>query len=120
MRDVERWPEWTPSVARVEPLTPGPFTVGSRVRIVQPKLPPAVWTATDVDDAGRSFTWVAGSPGVRVLARHSVAAAPGGSRATLLIRYSGLLGGLLASMIRDINHRYLDLEARGLKARSEA
>jgi len=43
MRDVERWPEWTTTVTRIERLDSGPLTVGSRLRIRQPKLLPADW-----------------------------------------------------------------------------
>ena len=31
--DVERWPEWTPSITRLEKLDPGDLRVGQRVRI---------------------------------------------------------------------------------------
>ena len=39
LTDVGRWPEWTPTVTRVERLDLGPFQVGSTVMIRQPKLP---------------------------------------------------------------------------------
>lgn len=118
MTDVERWPEWTPSVTRVDRLDGGPFAVGSRVRVVQPKLPPAVWRATALIE-GRGFTWVSSAPGLRVTAHHRVEPTGAGSRATLAIQYAGLFGPLLAWLTRDINDRYLGLEAAGLKARSE-
>lgn len=114
MVDVERWPDWTASIARVKLLTPGPLAVGSRARIHQPKLPPAVWRVTELNP-GASFTWVSRAPGVRVTARHAVEAIPTGARATLSIRYEGLLGGWLARWVGDLNARYLALEADGLR-----
>jgi len=119
IRDGERWPEWTPTVTSVKLLNPGPLAIGSRALIHQPKLPPAKWQVTDLDESGRSFTWVSGGLGVLVTARHSVEACGTGSRATLSLRFSGVLGGLVARLTRDLNNRYLALEAKGLKKRSE-
>jgi uncharacterized protein YndB with AHSA1/START domain len=117
MSDIERWPEWTPTVTRVERLDRGPLGVGSRVRILQPKLPPAVWEVTELD-AGRSFTWVTRSPGVRVTAQHRVEPTPDGSRVTLSLAFSGLLGRVVARLTRSLNQRYLALEAEGLSRRA--
>lgn len=119
MADVERWPEWTPSVRRIVRLTPGPLQSGSRVRIHQPKFPPAWWRVTAFEP-GRSFTWVSVAPGLRVTARHDVEAAPGGSRVTLSIRYEGQFGPWFADRTRSLNERYLAMEALGLKARCTA
>jgi len=116
MTDVERWPEWTASVSRVQRLSPGPLRPGSRVRIHQPKRPPAWWRVTGLEpDVG--FTWVSIAPVVRVTARHSVEATEGGSRATLSIRYEGSLGRWLARWVGSLNDRYLAMEAEGLKSR---
>jgi uncharacterized protein YndB with AHSA1/START domain len=117
MSDVEGWPEWTPNVTRVERLDGGPLVVGSRTRIRQPKLLPAIWQVTELRD-GRSFTWITRSPGVRVTARHGVEPAPGGTRATLSLWFSGPLATLVAWVTRGLNQRYLALEAKGLDARS--
>lgn len=114
MADVERWPEWTASILRVKRLTPGPFEVGSRARVHQPKLPPAWWLVTELVP-GRQFTWVSTAPGVRVTARHVVEATAGGSRVTLSIRYEGWFGTLLARFTHGLNERYLAMEATGLK-----
>jgi len=116
MADVECWPAWMASISRVKILSRGPLSVGSRVRIHQPKLPSAFWRVTELNP-GANFTWVSRVPGVRVTARHAVEAIAIGSRATLSIRYEGLLGGLLARWVGDLNERYLAREADGLKAR---
>jgi len=116
MIDVERWPEWTSSVSRVKRLCPGPLQPGSRVRIHQPKLPPAWWRVTELVP-GTSFTWLSVAPGVRVTARHAVEIFAGGSRVTLSIRYEGLLGRWLARWVGSLNDRYLAMEAQGLQSR---
>src|ERR1044072_9136329 len=69
MRDVERWPEWTPTVKSVRLDGGGALMLGSRAMIRQPKLAPAKWQVTDLDDRAMSFTWVTRGPGVRVGAR---------------------------------------------------
>ena len=67
LADVERWPEWTASVSRVELLTSAPLGMGGRVRIDQPKLRPAVWTVT-LWQPGQRFVWESTNPGVKVVA----------------------------------------------------
>ena len=118
LSDAERWPEWTPTVTRVERLEGDGKAVGSRFRIVQPRLPAAVYVLTDVQP-GRSFTWENGNFVVRGRAHHAVEARGTGARATLAVECSGLLGGLMGWMYRKLIREYLDLEAEGLKRRSE-
>ena len=117
MIDIDHWPEWTPTVTRIERLDPGPLTVGSRARIRQPKLPTAVWQVSEFVE-GRSFTWVSRSPGVRVTAEHGVEPTAGGTRARLSVEFSGVLAPLVARLTRRLNERYLALEAKGLSERS--
>src|SRR5215471_13334100 len=90
MRDVERWPEWTPTVRRTRRLDSGPLAVGSRAIIWQPKLLPAKWIVTQLDDQGRSFTWITRAPGMRLEACHRVEELGDRSRATLSIQFAGL------------------------------
>jgi len=118
MSDVERWHEWTPTITSVRRTNPGPFRIGARARIHQPKLPPADWVVTSLEE-GRSFDWESRAPGVRVVGRHRVDPAATGSRVTLSIQYSGVIGNLLGRMIGSISRRYIALEADGLKRRVE-
>ncbi|HEV2447541.1 MAG TPA: SRPBCC family protein [Candidatus Sulfopaludibacter sp.] len=119
IRDAERWPEWTASVDSVRLLRGGPLEVGRRALVRQPKLPPAVWRVTELDDGARFFTWVNRGPGMLLTASHGVEPDGAGSRATLSLRFSGLLGPLLFRLTRALSERYIAMEAQGLKARSE-
>jgi uncharacterized membrane protein len=118
MQDVERWPEWSPTMMSVRRLDTGPFALGSRAHVRQPKLRPGVWEVTELNE-GRNFTWATSGPGFRVAGGHEIEPTPAGSRVVLWLRFSGLLGPLLARLYRDLNERYLALESRALKARSE-
>lgn len=118
LSDGERWAEWTPSVTSVQMLDT-PLAVGSRAIIRQPELPAAKFTVTALEP-GRSFTWGSGIPGiVFVHAHHSVEPAPLGARATLRLRFAGLLGGIMGRKMAALNNRYLAMEAAGLKRFSE-
>ncbi|HEY0152832.1 MAG TPA: SRPBCC family protein [Longimicrobium sp.] len=120
--EVERWHEWTPTVTRVERLdaTGAPLALGSRLRIVQPKVPPAEWTVTEFEE-GRGFRLFSRSPGATVKADHRAEPGDGGqrSRVTLSVTFTGFLGRIIGWLMRGLNERYLAQEAAGLKLRCE-
>lgn len=116
--DVEHWHEWTPSIRGIRLLDQGPLRLGSRAIVRQPKFPPAMWKVTAIDP-GHSFTWVSGTPGMRVHATHAVANAQNGSRARLSLQFQGVFGQLLAKLTEARTREYLGYEAAGLKRRSE-
>jgi uncharacterized membrane protein len=117
--DVEHWPDWTASVTSLVGLDGPALAVGRRFAIKQPGMSKLVWKVTELDP-GTSWTWVQSSPGVRVTARHDVVAQPAGRT---LVRQQldqrGVLGGLVGRLMINKTKRFLDLEAQGLKARSE-
>lgn len=117
--DVEKWPEWTPSIRDVRRAEDGQLSIGSRAKVRQPKLLPLTWTVTELEPE-KGFTWSARSPGVRITARHYVVPTAAGSRATLSVAYDGPLASLVARLTAKVNAEYLGLEADGLKRRSEA
>jgi hypothetical protein len=82
------------------------------------ELPPALWKVSAIEP-GRYFVWRSGGPGIRVTGSHTVEPIATGSRATLFVTYEGLLGGIFARMTHELTQRYIEYEARGLKARSE-
>jgi uncharacterized protein YndB with AHSA1/START domain len=118
LSDVESWPTWTASITSIRPSSPDPLQAGSRVRIRQPRLPATVWTVSDLVE-GERFTWTSTRPGVKTRASHRVVGTAEGSRATLSIDQAGVLGWLVGRLYGGLMRRYVEMEAAGLKQRSE-
>jgi len=116
--DVERWPQWTSTTTSVLRMDSGPFAVGSKARVLQPKLRPAIWTVTELDE--KSFTWATRQPGVQITAGHMVETEGDRCRVTLSIEYSGLLSAVAARLYGGLTQQYIETEARGLRDRCEA
>ena len=119
LADLRGWPAWTASMREVSPLRAGPVEPGLRVRVVQPRLPPVVWT---VDEAvpGRSFRWSSRGPGVTTVGDHVVEPTATGCRVTLSLVQTGPLAPLSRLLIGRLTRRYVGMEAAGLQARCEA
>lgn len=118
MSDIERWPTWTASIASLRlnsSMSPG---MGSGVRIRQPLLFPATWIII-AWEPGRGFDWVSHSMGVRAVASHAIAAAPGGSTVTLTLTFEGVLARPAGFLGGPLTRYYMQTEANGLKAASE-
>jgi hypothetical protein len=118
LTDVERWPERIETVTSADRLDSGPLTVGSRARLVQPRLPPAEWTVTHLV-AGSSFTWESRSPAVRIVAGHVVEPAADGTRLTLSIDLAGPMAWPGWLMTRSLTKRYVATEAASIKRVAE-
>ena len=120
LADVAAWPEWLPTVARVDALDTRSLRQGSRFVVRQPKLLPATWVVTELDEPNR-FVWKARSPGLMMTAEHMVdAQGPSGSSVLLRFSFNGVLGGFLGRVFRPITERYLAQEAASLKRKAEA
>jgi uncharacterized protein YndB with AHSA1/START domain len=119
LADVARWPEWTPTVSRVEALDGPKLEKGSRFRVTQPRLRPAVWTVTVVSPPER-FTWEARSPGVHLIAEHILEQDdPHTTRLELRFTFAGILGSILGVFLGKTAREYMSLEASRLKAEVE-
>lgn len=117
---VSSWPQWLPTVTRVDPLDQPDVRVGGRFTVHQPRLRAATWTVSHVD-APRSFTWTAGSPGLRMVAEHIVTSEGSRrSRVVLRFRFGGLLGALVGRLYHALVQDYVAQEAAALKRRAEA
>jgi uncharacterized membrane protein len=116
---VERWPEWTSSMSSVQRLQSGPFGVGSSARVRQPRLRPAIWQVTQLENQ-RNFTWTTRSPGLRMKAGHLIEPQGSGSRVALSFELSGFIAPLVSRLYGALIERYITTEAQGLKKRSES
>lgn len=116
--DVERWPEWTPTVTSVTRLDDGPFGLGSVARIRQPAQPEAEWTVTEFAD-GRRFAWETRRRGLRMTGTHELSPEGTGTRSVLRVEARGVVAALLRPLLRLAIRRALSEENRGLRARCE-
>ncbi|PSK87478.1 polyketide cyclase/dehydrase/lipid transport protein [Murinocardiopsis flavida] len=110
--DLPAWGAMLPSVDSVRRLGAAevPIGVGARFAVRQPGLPAAVYEVTEWSP-GRSFTWVARSPGVVTTCRHIIEAEGAGSRLRLSIEWTGPLAGLVRLLIAGKARRMVESEA---------
>jgi uncharacterized membrane protein len=119
LSDVANWPDWLPTVAKVTPLDGTSMAPGSRFVVFQPGLKPATWNVTRLE-APRRFVWEARSPGLQMVAEHTVTPlGPGSSAVQLRFSFGGLLGGLVGRLFGPVTERYLAQEAAALKKTAE-
>jgi len=120
LSDVSKWPQWLPTVSAVEPLGAPPLAIGARYRIVQPKLRPAVWSVVELSPMLGHFSWESRSPGVRVLASHSLRSVSAGKTSvSLRIDFAGPMAWMAGLLAGRLTREYLEREAVALKRRVE-
>ena len=121
IRDVERWPEWTPSIRSLELIGGGQLGPDASAKIGLRGAGTSVWRVTAYDPAARQFVWEASVlPGVRVSGGHRAEADSDGTRATLWTETLGPLSTVLGLVLMRMGARNVRDEEAGLKARSES
>jgi uncharacterized membrane protein len=119
LSDVAAWPEWLPTVAKVDSLDQKALRLGARFVVHQPKLRPATWTVSELEHPKR-FVWVARSPGMLMTAEHTITEkSPAESTVLLRFSFSGLLGGIGGRLFGSVTENYLAQEAASLKSKVE-
>lgn len=117
-RDVESWPEWTPTVTSIQRTDRTPFGLGSVARIKQPLQPEASWVVTEFVD-GQRFAWETRRRGLRMTGGHELFAEGTGTKNVLSVQARGAVAWLLWPLLRTAVRRALAEENRGLKALCE-
>lgn len=117
--DVDRWPDWTPTVEAARRLDQGAFDVGSTAVLKLPGLPESTWTVTSLT-RGERFTWESRVRGIRMVATHEMRPLDA-SRTESLVRIQmlGPVVVLLWPLLRLVVGRQLPQENTGLQRRSE-
>jgi len=113
--EVVQWPEWMPTVTRVDALDSRELKLGARYRISQPKLHTTIWSITELTPP-YSFSWKSRSSGICVEGRHTIdEISPAETRATSRIVLSGPLNWLAAMFLGRLTQDYLSREPAALK-----
>ena len=116
--DIERWPEWTPTVTSIRHVSGHPFGLGSVARIKQPMQAEAEWTVTAYE-AGRRFSWESTRTGLLFVGTHEVHPSGAGTRSVLRMEASGWLAILMWPVLLVATRHAIARENQGLKERSE-
>ncbi len=88
--EVEKWPEFIPTMSRVEILNENVLTTGSRVLIKQPLQPSQVWTVLSHEEP-HLFVWRTGRNWLSLTATHHLESEDGQTRQNLILELDGYL-----------------------------
>jgi Polyketide cyclase / dehydrase and lipid transport len=117
--DVDRWPEWTPTVTALTRKDTAAFGLGSVARIKQPMQPMAEWTVTEFT-AGQRFVWETRRLGLHMVGGHEMFPDGAGTRNVLHVKATGVFAVMLWPLLRLAIRHALSAENHGLKLRCEA
>ena len=99
--DVERWPEWTPTIQRVErPWMPAHFSRSVAPPGSSSHKWPRPYRPVQSMTLGQRFSWATERVGLRMVGTHEIIPKAKGCTSRLGLEVSGLLGRLLWPLIR--------------------
>lgn len=116
--DVERWPEWTPTVDAVKKRSESPLRVGDQCLLKQPGLPEATWTITEIVE-GQRFAWESRIRGIKFSAVHEIETLDEQTRNRLILNVEGIVAALFWPILKPQLRNSLRQENAGLKQRCE-
>ncbi|WP_188932419.1 SRPBCC family protein [Puia dinghuensis] len=115
---LERWNLWTQSVTGISTLNNASVEVGTKLRVLQPKLSPAIWIITKIDQ-DKILIWEKRSLGLKMISEHLIHSDANETKVTIRMNYEGPLAGLIYQLTRSLTNRYMTMEINGLKKESE-
>ena len=118
LKDVEHWHVWTNSIIGISLLADNTFKKGAKIKLLQPKLKPAVWTISEIVE-NKSLQWEKKSFGLKVIANHLIEKSNEGSIVKLQVIFQGFWARLIYKLSFPLTNKYLEMEIRGLKIKCE-
>ena len=115
---LEQWNQWTQSISEMSILNEVVPGLGARVKVLQPKLPPAIWTITEIKQ-DKSFTWEKESVGLKMISEHLILSVANETSVTIRMTYEGFLANLFYKLTHSLTDRYMTMEINGLKKECE-
>lgn len=118
--DIEAWPSWNPIMNIVTKQEDGELAVGSRVRIEQNGMNPAIWTVQELKEK-EFFSWKTNVSGIKMCASHEISSHGNSIQNTLTINVEGIIGfllwpflkkQLLKAIVNENNHFKVYCESR--------
>lgn len=116
--DIERWPDWTPTITAVHRVDLGPFGMGSVARIKQPMQPQAEWVVTAFED-GHKFVWESRRKGMHFIGTHEISPHGAGAKSLLRLEANGIVALMLWPVLKLATRHALATENQGLKKKAE-
>ena len=117
-KNVEEWPVWAPNITSIEKVVPGPLTLGSEVLIKQPLQSKTKWEVISFNE-GEGFSWKTSTPGLNMVATHTVSQMEGYTLNTLTLDASGYIISLFGFLLKPLFRKALSDENNGLKVYCE-
>ena len=118
LADIENWNLWTSSIKRIAIINGIKFNKGTKARIVQPKLLPALWEITEIEK-NKYFTWVTKYIGLKMTGKHIIETKNNVTSVESVIIYEGILAKLFYRLTSSLTSQYLTMEINGLKKECE-
>jgi hypothetical protein len=115
---LSQWNQWTKSIISISFVNNDEIKVGAKIKVLQPKLLPAIWTITEISE-NKSLVWEKKSFGLKMTANHFIQDSNEGAIVKLQIIYQGFLAKLFYRLTSSLTESYLTMEIAGLKKRCE-
>ncbi len=116
--DVCKWNQWTPSITDISILNNDRLRIGTKIKVLQPKLAPAIWTVKEIE-FNKLLTWEKASFGLRIISEHLILIGCNETTVVLRMTYQGPLAALAFMLFHSLTDSYMTMEINGLKRACE-